>query len=146
MLHQIAKWRIENPDSELDYTEIFEDELRTLHSSYLEETRSMMLSNMGMGVLLVLLILGLFLRLQLAAWVMLGMPIAFLGAFALLPLAGGSVNMLSLFGFILVLGIVVDDAIIIGESVQTSTEREGLSLDRSSKARRKLPYLLHLVC
>jgi multidrug efflux pump subunit AcrB len=107
-------------------------------SSYLEETRSMMLSNMGMGVLLVLLILGLFLRLQLAAWVMLGMPIAFLGAFALLPLAGGSVNMLSLFGFILVLGIVVDDAIIIGESVQTSTEREGLSLDSVIKGAQKV--------
>ena len=43
MLHQIAKWRIENPDSELDYTEIFEDELRTLHSSYLEETREVAL-------------------------------------------------------------------------------------------------------
>jgi multidrug efflux pump subunit AcrB len=98
-------------------------------SAYLEQTRSMMLSNMGMGVLLVLLILGLFLRLQLAFWVMLGMPIAFLGAFALLPVAGGSINMLSLFGFILVLGIVVDDAIIIGESVQTATEREGMSLD-----------------
>lgn len=98
-------------------------------SDYLEETRTIMLSNMGMGVLLVLLILGIFLRLQLAFWVMLGMPIAFLGAFALLPTAGGSINMLSLFGFILVLGIVVDDAIIIGESVQTATEREGLSLD-----------------
>lgn len=98
-------------------------------SGYLEDTRWMMLSNMGMGVLLVLLILGIFLRLQLAFWVMLGMPIAFLGAFALLPAAGGSINMLSLFGFILVLGIVVDDAIIIGESVQTATEREGLSLD-----------------
>ncbi len=98
-------------------------------SDYLEETRWIMVSNMGMGVLLVLLILGIFLRLQLAFWVMLGMPIAFLGAFALLPLAGGSINMLSLFGFILVLGIVVDDAIIIGESVQTATERNGLSLD-----------------
>ena len=107
-------------------------------SSILEETRGMMLSNMGMGVLLVLLILGLFLRLQLAAWVMLGMPIAFLGAFALLPLAGGSVNMLSLFGFILVLGIVVDDAIIIGESVQTSTEREGMSLDSVIKGAQKV--------
>jgi multidrug efflux pump subunit AcrB len=60
---------------------------------------------------------------------MLGMPIAFLGAFALLPLVDGSLNLLSLFGFILVLGIVVDDAIIIGESVQTASERDGHSLD-----------------
>jgi multidrug efflux pump subunit AcrB len=82
-----------------------------------------------MGIVLVLVILGIFLRLQLAFWVMLGMPIAFLGAFALLPLVDGSLNLLSLFGFILVLGIVVDDAIIIGESVQTASERDGHSLD-----------------
>ena len=60
---------------------------------------------------------------------MLGLPIAFLGAFALLPLVGGSVNLLSLFGFILVLGIVVDDAIIIGESVQTTTDRDGHNME-----------------
>ncbi len=94
-------------------------------SAHLSETLDMMLANIVMGVTLVLVILGLFLRLQLAFWVMLGMPIAFLGAFALLPGVDGSINMLSLFGFILVLGIVVDDAIIIGESVQTTTERDG---------------------
>ena len=88
-----------------------------------------MVSNMTMGIVLVLVILGIFLRLQLAFWVMLGMPIAFLGAFALLPLVDGSLNLLSLFGFLLVLGIVVDDAIIIGESVQTASERDGHSLD-----------------
>ena len=91
----------------------------------------MMVSNMLTGVLLVLIVLGVFLRLQLAFWVMLGMPIAFLGAFALLPLVGGSINMISLFGFILVLGIVVDDAIIIGESVQSTTEKLGPGLDLS---------------
>ena len=89
----------------------------------------MMLSNMVMGVLLVLVVLGIFLRLQLAFCVMLGLPIAFLGAFAFMPVVDVSINVLSIFGFILVLGIVVDDAIIIGESVQTATEREGLSLD-----------------
>ncbi len=98
-------------------------------TAYLSESIDMMVSNMVMGILLVLIILGIFLRLQLAFWVMLGMPIAFLGAFALLPLVDGSLNLLSLFGFILVLGIVVDDAIIIGESVQTASEREGHSLD-----------------
>ncbi|MDG1231932.1 MAG: efflux RND transporter permease subunit, partial [Pseudomonadales bacterium] len=96
---------------------------------YLSESISIMVSNMTMGIVLVLVILGIFLRLQLAFWVMLGMPIAFLGAFALLPLVDGSLNLLSLFGFILVLGIVVDDAIIIGESVQTASERDGHSLD-----------------
>ena len=107
-------------------------------TTLLEETRSMMLGNMAMGVLLVLVILGLFLRLQLAFWVMLGMPIAFLGAFALMPLVGGSLNVLSIFGFILVLGIVVDDAIIIGESVQTATENDGLNLDNVIRGARKV--------
>ena len=107
-------------------------------TTLLEETRSMMLGNMAMGVLLVLVILGLFLRLQLAFWVMLGMPIAFLGAFALMPLVGGSLNVLSIFGFILVLGIVVDDAIIIGESVQTATENDGLNLDSVIRGARKV--------
>ena len=107
-------------------------------TTLLEETRSMMLGNMAMGVLLVLVVLGLFLRLQLAFWVMLGMPIAFLGAFALMPLVGGSLNVLSIFGFILVLGIVVDDAIIIGESVQTATENDGLNLDSVIRGARKV--------
>jgi multidrug efflux pump subunit AcrB len=98
-------------------------------TTYLSGTLSMMMFNMLSGVVLVLVILGIFLRLQLAFWVMLGLPIAFLGAFALLPLVGGSVNLLSLFGFILVLGIVVDDAIIIGESVQTATDRDGHSME-----------------
>ena len=97
-------------------------------TTFLSDSISIMVSNMMMGIVLVLVILGIFLRLQLAFWVMLGMPIAFLGAFALLPLVDGSLNLLSLFGFILVLGIVVDDAIIIGESVQTNIERNGQSL------------------
>ncbi len=98
-------------------------------TTMLDDTRTLMLNNMAMGVLLVLVVLGIFLRLQLAFWVMLGLPIAFLGAFAFMPVVDVSINVLSIFGFILVLGIVVDDAIIIGESVQTATEREGLSLD-----------------
>ena len=96
---------------------------------YLNATINMMLTNMAMGIGLVLLVLGLFLRVKLAFWVMLGMPIAFLGAFALLPSVGGSINMFSMFGFILVLGIVVDDAIIIGESAQATVERSGHSID-----------------
>ncbi|HIL94383.1 MAG TPA: efflux RND transporter permease subunit, partial [Pseudomonadales bacterium] len=98
-------------------------------TTYLSSTMGMMLSNMFFGVILVLIVLGIFLRLQLAFWVMLGMPIAFLGAFALLPISGGSINLVSLFGFILVLGIVVDDAIIIGESVQSTTEQDGHNID-----------------
>ena len=103
----------------------------------LNGTLGIMLSNMMFGILLVMLVLGLFLRIQLAFWVMLGIPIAFLGAFALMPLVGASVNMLSLFGFILVLGIVVDDAIVIGESVQTYTERDGQNIDNVIRGARQ---------
>ena len=107
-------------------------------TEYLTSTLNVMLSNMAFGIVLVLVMLGIFLRFQLAFWVMLGLPIAFLGAFAVLPLTGGSINMISLFGFILVLGIVVDDAIIIGESVQTSLEDEGYSVDSVIRGARKV--------
>ena len=107
-------------------------------TTYLSGTLSMMMFNMLSGVILVLVVLGIFLRLQLAFWVMLGLPIAFLGAFALLPLIGGSINLISLFGFILVLGIVVDDAIIIGESVQTATDRDGQSIENVIKGAKRV--------
>ena len=98
-------------------------------SHYLRGRLDMMQRNMMQGALMVLLILTLFLRLKVAFWVMVGLPIAFLGAFALLPLVGVSINMLSLFGFILVLGIVVDDAIVIGESAYSEVQRKGHSLE-----------------
>jgi multidrug efflux pump subunit AcrB len=76
----------------------------------------------GQGFLLVFLMLALFLRLKLAFWVCLDIPVSFLGAVALMPVFGVSINMLSLFSFILVLGIVVDDAIVVGENVHRHWE------------------------
>ncbi len=96
-------------------------------SFYLKDRLDMMLENLAGGALLVFAILALFLRFKLAFWVMVGLPVAFLGAMFLMPTVGVSVNMLSLFGFILVLGIVVDDAIVIGESAYTSIRRDGHS-------------------
>jgi multidrug efflux pump subunit AcrB len=75
--------------------------------------------NARSGLILVLLILGLFLRFRLAMWVAAGVPIAFLGAVMFFPVVGLSISTLSVMAFILVLGIVVDDAIVIGESVYT---------------------------
>ena len=98
-------------------------------SYYLEGRLDMMIKNLVLGAVLVFLILALFLRLKLAFWVMVGLPIAFMGAFFLLPLVDVTVNMLSLFGFILVLGIVVDDAIVIGESAYTNMRAKGHSVD-----------------
>ncbi len=90
-------------------------------SFYLQGRLDMMVKNMLQGGLLVCLILSLFLRLKVAAWVIVGIPVTFFGAMWLMPLGPWpvSVNTISLFGFILVLGIVVDDAIIIGESIYT---------------------------
>ncbi|MFT4550037.1 MAG: multidrug efflux pump subunit AcrB [Verrucomicrobiales bacterium] len=69
------------------------------------------------GGVIVFLLLTLFLRIGVATWVTLGIPIAFAGAFSVLPLLGVTVNIISLFAFILMLGIVVDDAIVTGENI-----------------------------
>jgi multidrug efflux pump subunit AcrB len=98
-------------------------------SYYLKGRLDLMVKNLIMGAALVFLILALFLRLKLAFWVMVGLPIAFMGTFFLMPLVDVTVNMLSLFGFILVLGIVVDDAIVIGESAYTNMRAKGHSVD-----------------
>jgi multidrug efflux pump subunit AcrB len=97
-------------------------------SFYLQDRLNLMLSNMMYGGLLVFIVLSLFLRFKLAMWVIIGMGVSFLGAMALMPLIDGlTINMLTLFGFILVLGIVVDDAIIIGESAYAQIEETGQS-------------------
>ncbi len=78
------------------------------------------------GLVLVILILGLFLDLKLAFWVTLGIPISFIGAFLILPSTDVSLNMISLFAFIQVLGMVVDDAIVVGEAAYMRRQ-EGMS-------------------
>lgn len=75
------------------------------------------------GLCLVFLTLALFLQFRLAVWTVFGIPVAFLGTLWLLPALDVSINVLSLFSFILVLGIVVDDAIVIGENVFTKKQR-----------------------
>src|SRR5690606_30438933 len=76
------------------------------------------------GLIILGILLCLFLGLRLAFWVALGIPVAMLGAMMILPITGESINTISLFAFILVLGIVVDDAIIVGESIH-EVHREG---------------------
>ena len=79
----------------------------------------LLLRNGLQGIVLVFVVLALFLDLGLAFWVASGIPISFMGAFLVLDYLGASVNMLSMFGFIMTLGILVDDAIIVGENVYT---------------------------
>jgi len=71
------------------------------------------------GGLLILILLTLFLRFWVAVWVFVGVPVSILGGIAMMPFLGVSINLLSLFAFILVLGIVVDDAIVTGENIYT---------------------------
>jgi len=98
---------------------------------YLEGRLNMMLDNMKSGAILVFLMLALFLRVRLAFWVMMGLPVCFLGTLLLMPMEfiDVTINVISLFAFILVLGIVVDDAIVMGESAHDEIEANGHSTE-----------------
>ncbi|MFB1000505.1 MAG: efflux RND transporter permease subunit, partial [Colwellia sp.] len=98
---------------------------------YLEGRLNMMVDNMKSGAILVFLMLALFLRVRLAFWVMMGLPVCFLGTLFLMPLEfiDVTINVISLFAFILVLGIVVDDAIVMGESAHEEIEQHGHSTE-----------------
>ncbi|MBU3001943.1 efflux RND transporter permease subunit [Paraglaciecola arctica] len=90
-----------------DDSQIVKNRIATLSGSALQ------------GGILVLLLLTLFLRPAIAFWVFIGIPVSFMGAFLAMPFFGVTLNVMSLFGFILVLGIVVDDAIVTGENIYT---------------------------
>ena len=77
----------------------------------------LLLENGGLAVIIVLVILTIFLELRLAFWIMMGMCISFIGGILVLPFVGVSINMISMFAFLVVLGIVVDDAIVVGENI-----------------------------
>ncbi|MBB4659223.1 efflux RND transporter permease subunit [Parvularcula dongshanensis] len=79
--------------------------------------------NAVQGLVLVLIVLALFLRPIVAIWVAMGIAISFLGTFIFMPTLDVSLNFLSLFGLLLVIGIVVDDALVVGESIHRQTER-----------------------
>jgi len=87
---------------------------------------STLANSLLMGAGLVLVVLGLFLRPMLAFWVVVGIPVSFAGGVLLMPLFGMTANTMSIFAFIIVLGIVVDDAIITGENIYTRL-RENLT-------------------
>ena len=99
----VAVWR--------DWSEVFRDRM------------SLLLRNARLGLVLVLLLLGLFLEVRLAFWVTMGIPISILGSLLLLPVFDVSINMVSLFGFIVTIGIVVDDAVVVGENVYENRRR-----------------------
>ncbi|MCD6174734.1 MAG: efflux RND transporter permease subunit, partial [Planctomycetes bacterium] len=86
-------------------------------SKMLEARLGLLKRNALFGLVLVFIVLALFLDLRLAFWTTMGIPISFMGAFWMMPYMDTSINMMSLFAFILALGIVVDDAIVVGENI-----------------------------
>jgi multidrug efflux pump subunit AcrB len=92
-------------------------------SIFYQGRADLMVRNGFYGLVLVFLVLALFLRLKLSFWVAVAIPVSFLGALWLMPGLDASLNMISMFAFIVVLGIVVDDAIVVGESVYSRTQK-----------------------
>ena len=100
-------------------------------SQFMTERLMLLASNGIVGIILVMLTLAIFLNLKVAFWVGMGLPICFSGAFILMGdgMFSLSINELTTFGFIIVLGILVDDAVVVGESVYATKEREGNTID-----------------
>lgn len=106
-----VQWRVDSNDAR-DY----------------QQRLSLLLGNGWLALLIVLAILAVFLEFRLAFWVMMGMAIAFVGGIVFLPFIGVSINMISMFGFLVVLGIVVDDAIVVGENIYEHRQRSASPL------------------
>ena len=92
-------------------------------STTLTQRTELLTENAIMGMILVLVFLSLFLNTRLAFWVAFGLPVAFLGMFVVAPFAGVTINVLSLFGMIIVIGILVDDGIVIAENIYQHHEK-----------------------
>ncbi len=104
----------------------------------LQSRLDLLIRNGRLGLLLVVLALALFLNIRLAFWTSIGLFLSFVGVFAVMVYLGVSVNMLSLFAFILALGIVVDDAIVIGENIFAEQERGTPPLEAAIKGATRL--------
>jgi multidrug efflux pump subunit AcrB len=98
-------------------------------SQVLRSRLDLLFKNGRSGLLLVFILLAVFLRLRLAFWVALGIPVSFLGTIWLMPFFDVSINMISLFAFIVVIGILVDDAIVVGENVYAQYEKGTFGLE-----------------
>lgn len=115
------------------------------NATLLRDRLRLLVKNGAIGLALVLVILTLFLDLRVAAWVAVGVSVSFLGTFALMTLFGLTLNVISLFGFILAIGIVVDDAIVVGENIfrrqeqaAAGPEDDDTPLERAISATRRV--------
>ncbi|MEZ9555649.1 efflux RND transporter permease subunit [Vibrio splendidus] len=94
---------------------------------YIEEQLFRLSENAWQGLLIVVVLLGIFLEIRLAFWVAIGIPIALTGTLAAMQLFNYSINDITLFGFILVLGVLVDDAVVVGEAIHEKRTGNGIS-------------------
>jgi multidrug efflux pump subunit AcrB len=113
------------------------DVLRDRSNAYRQRMK-LLIRNGAIGLVLVLFILGLFLEIRLAFWVMMGIPVSFLGSFLFLPSLDLSINMVSMFAYIITLGIVVDDAIVIGENIYYYHQKGLTFMNAAIKGTREL--------
>ncbi len=121
---------IATADQVLEYVEAFNDSHENLElvilrnsSTVLKQRTALLVKNAWQGMLLVLFFLAVFLNPRLAFWVAIGLPVSFLGYFMLADYAGVTINVISLFGLIIVLGILVDDGIVISENIYNHYEK-----------------------
>jgi len=104
----------------------------------IEDRINLLLKNGASGLLLVVAILFLFLNGRVAFWVTIGIPVSFMATLAIVYLAGGSINMISLFALIMALGIIVDDAIVVGEDALTHYQEGEGSLEAAEGGARRM--------
>ena len=105
---------------------------------YIKDRINLLLKNGASGLVLVILILYLFLNVPAASWITVGIPTSFMAALGALYVYGGSINMISLFGLIMTLGIIVDDAIVVGEDAVTHFERGDSPLTAVQKGAQRM--------
>ena len=98
------------------------------YSEYLKHRLNLLTKNAFYGLICVLIVLTLFMRIRLAIWVSVGIFISFLGTLWVMPSLDVSINMMTLFAFLIVLGIVVDDAIVVSENIYTHVQAGDNSL------------------
>lgn len=119
-LNQIYESSLRNP-----FNHNFEVDLHTDLARFVRGRLDLMLRNGKAGLVLVLICLNLFLNWRVAYWTAFGLPVSFLGTFIAMYVLGATINLLSMFGLIIVLGIIVDDAIVIAENIYRRVE-EGM--------------------
>lgn len=131
-VHNFLEKKKEQISADLGLTTMFDT------SRMIKERLNILKKNGLLGLILVLVILTLFLNLRLSFWVSLGLPVSILGGLAIMVLAGSSLNMITMFGLIMILGLVVDDAIVVGESIYTMRQEGESANDAAVKGTAKV--------